>query len=499
MRTPLQMTRDMIGSALGADIVAANLEKASEVIRTNLPEGQQPVSLFWDPMSLFMGREWLVKRNPSALTFHDLRRMANTPIIAAIIQTRLNQAASFMRPSKGTFDPGFRIVSDDEEAMKDTEKITALTQWVANCGIPELGDGSLEVFARKVLRDSLVLDQLCGEVVFRRNDLPAYFVAVDGASILRLKRSLERFVAPEDVDDPFYVQVVNDKIVAEYGYNDLIYGVRNPQTSIQLLGYGVSELEFLVCTIATMVNADKFNASLLSQGGINKGLLVVKKPPERGIFEAFKRDFREAYRNATRVWQPPVLGVPEGAQIDWVRLDDAQRDMEYAQLFDFLVKEACGVYQIDPVEVNWSIGATGQRTTFESRQNDKVKASQRKGLKPLLDFFADCVTHWGIRHMDDRFRMEFVGVGVDRKELADVTKTEVTTTRTVNEVRVDRGDSRLVGGDIILSDQYLKGLTEVAGSDEMGTLDDLVDGDGLVEVETDEDADDIREDVTEDE
>jgi hypothetical protein len=492
------MTRDMIGSALGADIVAENLEKATEVIRTNLPEGQQPVSWFWDPMSLFMGREWLVKRNPSALTFHDLRRMAATPIIAAIIQTRLNQAASFMRPSTGTFDPGFRIISDDDDAMKDTEKIKAITQWVGNCGIPELGDSSLEVFARKVLRDSLVLDQLCAEVVFRRNDLPAYLVAVDGATVRRLKRSLERFVAPQDVSDPFYVQVVNDRIVAEYGYNDLIYGIRNPQTNIQLLGYGVSELEYLIRTVSTMVNADKFNASVLSQGGINKGLLVVKKPPERGQFEAFKRDFREAYRNAARVWQPPVLGVPEGAEIDWVRLDEAQRDMEYAQLFDFLVKESCGVYQIDPVEVNWSIGATGQRTTFESRQNDKTKASQRKGLKPLLDFFADCITHWGVRHMDDRFRMEFVGVGVDRKELADVQHIEVTTTRTLNEVRGDRGDPELPGGDIVLNPEYLKALLEVATPSEMGDLDSIVEG-GMVEVEADEDADDIREDVVEEE
>ena len=498
MRTPLQMTRDMIGSALGADIVAENLEKASEIIRTNLPETQQPVSWFWDPMSLFMGREWLVKRNPSALTFHDLRRMAATPIIASIIQTRLNQAASFMRPSTGTFDPGFRIVSDDEEAMKDTEKIIAITQWVANCGIPELGDGSLDIFARKVLRDSLTLDQMNAEVVFRRNDLPAYLVAVDGASIRRLKRSLERFVAPQDTNDPFYVQVVNDRIVAEYGYNDLIYGIRNPQTNIQLLGYGVSELEYLIRTIATMVNADKFNASVLSQGGINKGLLVVKKPPERGQFEAFKRDFREAYRNASRVWQPPVLGIPEGAEIDWVRLDEQQRDMEYAQLFDFLVKEACGVYQIDPVEVNWSIGASGQRTTFESRQNDKVKASQRKGLKPLLDFFADSVTHWGVRHMDDRFRMEFVGVGVDRKELADIKKIEVTTTRTLNEVRGDSGEPEIEGGDIVLNPVYIKSLQGVATPEDMKPLGDREDE--MVEVgQEEEDADDIQEDVVEDE
>ncbi len=460
--------RDMVGDSLGADIVQQNIEKAAQTVKDAAQDATSPVSMFWDPMSLFMGREWLVRRGVTALTARDLRRMAQNPIIASIIQTRLNQAAGFMIPSTGTHDQGFRIVSDDEEAKEDVEQTKAITAWLMNCGIEDRGENLLETLARKILRDSLVLDTMTAEVVMRRNGLPAYLLAVDGGTIRRLKRSLIKTEPPGE--EPFYVQVVNEKIVAEYPFDRLVYGIRNPMTDIQTLGYGMSELEYLFRVITTIINADKFNASLLAQGGINKGILVVKKPPAGNEFEMFKRDFREAYRNAAQYWRPPVLGVPDGADVEWKRLDESQRDMEYAQLFDFLVKQACGVYQIDPVEVNWSIGASGQRTTFESRQNDKVMASQRKGLKPLLRFFANSLTSYVVQKLDDRFRMEFIGVAEDRKAQGEIMKMEVTSVRTLNEGRAELGLEPVPGGDIVLNAEYLKHISGSVDDEEMEGL-----------------------------
>lgn len=462
MASLAKRVRDMVGDALGAAVVEANIEKSLEIARSEAARVGQPESLFWDPMSLFMGREWLVKRGPVALTFDDLRRMAHNPIIASIVQTRLNQAAQFMVPARGaSSDPGFVITSDDEAAMRDEDATEAITQFVFHCGLDQHGDNLLETLARKTLRDSLVLDQMCAEIVPRRNGMPAYVVAVDGGTVRRLKRSLEFTRAPND--EPFYAQVVNDRIVAEYAYEQLIYGIRNPQTDVKLNGYGMSELEYLFRVITTILNAERFNFSTLSQGGVNKGLLVVKKPPDRMQFEAFKRDFRESLRNAAQWWRAPVLGVPEGAEIDWVRLDQNQRDMEYAQLFDFLVKEACGVYQIDPAEINWSIGAAGGRTTFESRQDAKLRNSQKKGLKPLLTFFANTMTAYVVQPLDMRFRMEFIGIAEDRELASKIATSEVTHYRTINEVRAELGMKEVPGGDVILSELYFKSLERLEG------------------------------------
>ena len=154
-------------------------------------------------------------------------------------------------------------------------------------------------------------------------------------------------------------------------------------------GYGMSELEVLIRTVTTILNAEKFNAGQLTQGGTQKGVLVIKTDgAESRQVESFKRDFREALRNASSFWRPPVLHVSKESDIDWLTLDRSNRDMEYAQLFDFLVKQACGVYQIAPEEINWSIGAAGASMQFESRSHDKIVTSQKRGLRPLLNFFA---------------------------------------------------------------------------------------------------------------
>ena len=360
-----------------------------------------------------------------------------------------------MTPSKGLYSPGFHILSDDLEAMKDTEKIREITHFVLHCGLDRHGDNLLETLARKCLRDSLVLDQMCAEIVPQRDGKPAYVMGVDGATIRRLKRSLDR-TKPAGTE-AVYAQILQDKIVAEYSYDQLLYGIRNPQTDVRQLGYGMSELEVLFRTVTTIVNAEKFNGSLLAQGGMNKGLLVVKKPPSRMQFEAFRRDFRASFRNADSVWRAPVLGVPEGSEVEWLKLDQSQRDMEYAQLFDFLVKEACGVYQISPAEINWGIGAAGQSQTLNSATGDgeKTKESKSKGLQPLLTFFGNQITAAVVEKLDPRFRLEFVGVTEDREADSEIAAREVKHYRTVNEIRLAFGMEEIEGGDIILNQFFM--------------------------------------------
>ena len=133
---------------------------------------------------------------------------------------------------------------------------------------------------------------------------------------------------------------------------------------------------------------------------------MVRGDADKKQFESFKRDFREATRNASAYWRPPVLQVSKDAEIDWVALDRSQKDMEYSQLFDFLVKQACGVYQIDPSEVNWSISGSGVTTNFESASNKKQLLSQQRGLHPLLVHFANQLNINVIDRIDPRFRLE---------------------------------------------------------------------------------------------
>lgn len=459
--------RHIIGDAFGAEIVEQNLEKAMKDMRDRA-SAPEPQSQFYDSVSMFMGTEWM-QRKAEGLSMRDLRQMAKNPIIGSIIQTRKNQVASFCYPQKNEYDYGYIIkgVSDDDN--KQTEAKQLVSDWVYHCGLIGYGEDLLETWARKFIEDSLVLDQGTTEIVNLRNKMPGYLVSNDAATIKRLEASL---YYAEPKDEPLYVQVLDEQIKAQFTADQLIFGIRNPKTDITYCGYGMSELETLLRTVTTIINTERYNSGQLTQGGIQKGILVVKGDAAKDQVESFKRDFRETIRNAAAYWRPPVLHVSKDADVDWVTLDRSQRDMEYAQLFEFLVKQACGVYQIDPTEINWSISGANTTINYEGRQDDKVRNSQHRGLNPLLVFIANQLNSKVINRLDPRFRIEFAGLDRDKEADMKLLKDEVSTFKTVNEIRTARGLKSLgAPGDIILSDVFIKARDGDGSSGEV-TIDD---------------------------
>jgi len=473
--------KEIIGSSLGAEIVEYNIEKA---ILDAQEQGRKPQGQFFDPFSLFLGRGYLPPQG-SVLTHVDLRSMSKTPIIASIIQTRLNQVAAFTAPQKERHTLGFDIVSDDTQAQADQNRRQEIRSFMAGCGLESWGEPSFEILTRKVVRDSLVLDQMNIEVVPRRNGTPGYMVAVDAGTIRKTKESLE-YAIPPSIDDPWYVQILHDRIVAEWLQPELVFGVRNPQTDIRFLGYGTSELEWLMRIVTAIVNAEKFNTSQLTQGGAVKGLLAIKGVENNSEFDMFKSDFREAMKNAAAYWSPPILRLDEKSEVDWLTLDRGNRDLEYARLFDFLVKQACGVYQIDPIEISWSIGPTGNRTTFESRQDMKIKTSQKRGLFPLLIFYADALSGV-VRSIDPRYRLAFVGHGLTEEEEIEMKIKEVTNIKTLNEVREDLGLPSLgKAGEIVLHPNFKPEGESDENLDEDGNKIELDEDGNRIEIEEEE-------------
>jgi hypothetical protein len=444
-----QKLRSLVQNQFGADLLEEKIEKALRDARQR--SDGNPRSIVFDPMTFFSGREWVVRQG-APLSYHDLRQMSKTPVINAIVQTRLNQLALFTEPQRDYFSPGFRIVSDDLAAKKDLEKIRQLEQYVYNCGILGFGEQTLESFVRKFMRDSLVLDHACAEIVPRYSGKPAYFIPVDGATIRLLRRS----VYPTTPDDSVqYVQVINDEIVNTYTENELFVAIRNGVTDLKYNGYGMPELETLIQTVTALVNTERYNASLVAQGGTQKGLLLIKGDGSPEQLESFKRDFREAIRNASRYWRPPVLQVGPDADIRWESIEKNSRDLEFSQLWDFLLKLSCATFNIHPEELSWSVRASGARATFESGNTGRITHSMEKGLRPLLKFLADTLNTHIIQKIDKKYRLTFVGLNVDRERDIKNLANEVTHWKTVNEMRVEMGLKEMPGWDIPLNQNLI--------------------------------------------
>lgn len=446
-----------VGSSFGNDLIELALEKA---IEQAVSSGKAE---FYDPLTMMTGFPWMTPTNNGGLTPLDLRMSARNPIISSIVRTRCAQIASFCTPQIEASEPGFRVTAKKDAGISDSE-LANITSWLATAGDVDMGVGSFEMFARKVMYDSLTLDQAAAEVVLRRNKLPSYMVPVDSATIYRLPDSLRK---PNDRTVPHFVQVINGQSVVDFTKDELMVGYRNQTTDIGRSGYGYPELELLVRTVTALQSLDALNASSVGAGGTTRGIFVLRGDADQAQYDIFKRDLRTAVRNASQAWRPPVVKVSEKAQVEWVSLDRSVRDMEYGALMESLVKIACSVYQMDPSEISWTTAAHGTSTTFSSDGDAKIRASQARGLKPLLTFLAQYVNSNILWKINPNLSMSFVGMNVDPKAEQEALVKAVTHYDTVNEVRAKIGKPSLgPRGDVILNQFFLRdeleGYTEVA-------------------------------------
>ena len=147
-----------------------------------------PKSFFNDPFQYLDHLGIGFKDTPSELTYGTLKAMSERDmVIAAIIQTRQNQVASFCARPKNKFSVGFRVrhknrkrklTEGDRNFIHDTE------EFLLRCGHDTNDErDDFETFIRKITRDSLRYDQANFEIIPRMNGQPHHFLAVDAASI----------------------------------------------------------------------------------------------------------------------------------------------------------------------------------------------------------------------------------------------------------------------------------------------------------------------------
>jgi hypothetical protein len=403
------------------------------------PASEEPMSLFWDPYAVIDALGY--KDKPTPITYATLTAMKwRMPIIQAIHRTRINQVLMFSRPQADKYLPGYRVVPRNRKT-KPTPAMEArsqqIEQWLLTTGTTEDGRGrdDFASFLTKIVSDSLTYDQMTFEVCPAADGTPATFYATD-ASTFRLADSTKLFVDPEDQELARYVQIYDGSVVSQFSNRRLCFGVRNPSTDIRLQGYGQSELEMLVTTVTALLWAWDYNQKFFSQGAGVKGILNFKgKIPDKHL-RAFRRHWYSMVAGVENSFRTPIMNAED---MQWVSLQANNRDMEFNAWFDFLIKVACSIYCIDPMEINFKYGnsgAGGGKEMFESGNQGKLTASKDKGLKPLLRFLEGKLSTYLVSAIDPDFELEFVGLESDTpKEQAELMKLLVTTTHTVDEVR----------------------------------------------------------------
>jgi phage portal protein BeeE len=245
----------------------------------------------------------------------------------------------------------------------------------------------------------------------------------------------------------------------------MTFGVRNPTSNIYGNGYGVSEIEILINTVTSMLWAEEYNRKFFSQGSAPKGFIKIKSDSGAGgeKISEFKRMWQAMMSGVSGSHKTPILQ----GDVDWIDLQKTNRDMEFTQWFEFLIKVACAIYRIDPAEVNFPLsGGAEQRAMFEGNNEARLKHSRDKGLRPLIKFYQRKLNKMVVRRLDPRYEMVFVGLENDDPNTDIERDTKMAGSfMTVDEIRIRRGLEPLGpegGGDIIENAVWLQNKTQKA-------------------------------------
>jgi hypothetical protein len=421
-----------------------------------------PKTWFVNPNEMLDSMGMGYQKTPSTVTYETLRVMSmRNSVIASIIQTRVNQVASFCQTPRNQYEVGFEIRHrDPHHKMTTSDKDFAkrLTRYILNCGEDyNIDRDDFESFTRKVIRDRLTFDQLNFEKIPRFDRLPSSFHAVD-ASTIRLKRrptSHGEPIAPHDHEDEVrYVQLIEGVEMASFTPLELAFGVANPRTDIRVNGYGLSELELLMTTVTYHLFAEQWNQKVFSQGSTVKGILNITGNIPQNQLENFKRQWIAQVSGVSNAWRTPILNTEN---LQWVPLQPSNNDMGYQQWLEYLIKVACAIYLIDPAEINFDLrGSQGMQPAFMSSNEAQQKVSKDRGLQPLMRFYFNQLNKHLIWPFSDQWEISPVGLDAKTEQQAiQLRQTSLQSHRTLNEIRAEEGRPPVENGDVVLNPVYI--------------------------------------------
>jgi HK97 family phage portal protein len=413
-----------------------------------------------DPMAMQNSSGGFYQRMP--MSYEALRIIGtNAPLISAIVGTRISQIQSFARRPKHDFDIGLRVRMRDPNA-KMTRAARAeceyITNFIMQCGVPGrdravMGD-NFRQFTAKVIRDSLFFDQANWQVRFDKGGKPYEMIAMP-AMQMRIKQlqketdsviESDATIDPIDPDDMRYVQIYQERKIAEFSRREMAWMVRNPTSDTDHFGYGVSEIETMIPLILSLAWAEEYNTRFFSQGASIKGLINIKGDISTRQLEQFRNEWHALVTGVSNAWRTPVLASKEG--VDWLSMHANNREMEFSEWINYRIKQICGKFQIAPEEVNFQYGNIGQgKAMFENSAESKLKWSRDRGLRPLLTGYEDELNSSVVQQINADCVAEFVGLDIeDEKDRLGMIKDYVSTVLTVDECRKMLGRTPLPNG-----------------------------------------------------
>ena len=397
---------------------------------------------------------------------HDvLKKFGSNPILNSVILTRQNQVSMYCQPARYSEKGlGFQVRMRDfnkEPGRQQKEEIKRIEEFLLNTGKDrDIDRDSFQNFCRKIVRDTYIFDQVNFEKIFnKKTNKLEKFIAVDPSTIFYGTNAKGEIIK----GGQRYVQVIDKQVRAAFTSREMAMGIRNPRTDIGSSGYGLSEVEIAMRELIAFINTESFNDRFFSHGGTTRGVLQIKTGQQQSqrALQNFKREWKNSLSGINGSWQIPVVSAED---INFVNMTPTANDMQFEKWLNFLINIIASLYGIDPAEIGFpnkggATGSKGGNTLNESDPQKKLQQSQNKGLQPLLRFIEDLINKHLVEEFGDQYLFQFVGGDTkSEEEKLDILNKEVTTFKTVNEARKEKGHEPIEGGDIILKAEYIQGI-----------------------------------------
>lgn len=298
----------------------------------------------------------------------------------------------------------------------------------------------------------------CWEKIRDRAGRPSRFVALPSETIRPAVTDVEYLDPQEMRSRVSHVQVYENTVIAEFTQDDIAWNVMNPRSGIRVNGFGFSPLEEMIRLGSGWLFGMSHNIAFYRNGAATKGLLNIKGAiPDRQL-RAFRRMWYSMVAGVGNAWRTPILNSED---VQWLDMHAGNRDMEFGQWMDWLTKIICALYLLDPTEINFIFGNSGQTSSLSAARpnEEEVTESKDKGLRPLLDHVSESLNRHLLWDINPDFEFAFVGIDAhDEERDREADEKDVKTIFTVNEVRARRGEEPLPAklGDVILDSNWMQ-------------------------------------------
>ena len=407
------------------------------------------------------------RENPTQVSYDTLRLMAERDaVVNIVIGTICSMVQNFAHRPKHKYDIGFRVKHKfiEPKDYDDTirKKIRNLEEWFKFCGQDKNPKRpSLYKFIKQIVTDRLTYDQICIELVRRRDGkihslwhVPAYTCRIaypeqnaredhgTPPSVATLNREIQ------------YVQVLKNSVITQWNETDFIWDVANPRNTLYGYGYGYSELENLIVTVTSHLWAEEWNRKNFSQGSSLKGVFNFKGPVSKEKLEDFRRQ-----------WMLQCAGVSNAHRqmfvnsdgLDFVPMAPPMSEMGFSDWIKYLIQIICSSYKIAPEVCGFDIssGSYGGNTVVNLNEA-KLEQSKDKFLRPLLYQLENIFnSNKIIGTLAPDYEFEFYGIDQQSEEKdIELRIKELQSYKTLNEIRLQEGLPPVEEGDVPLNPTY---------------------------------------------